>query len=840
MELSIIIPSFRRADLLKYGLKSLSKQTITSDFEVIVLNDGVHDNTEQVCESFKDQLDIRYIFTGHRNHPEPVWRIPGYAINIGAKQARGKYMIIMCPEMYSLDDTIQDMIDQLRRRPKSIVITDGKDDQDETFLKAVKAKDADEILRVMYESMPKLDTKFPFLLGINTSEFLGIGGYDEDFIGNCWDDQDIIMRLQKNGNSYVKLDRKIVHLYHSRLRYEKDKIKELWDYNKNIYDKKFGTIKRNVGKDWGSLAGGINKRPPNELEIHFTNIYEKNTWNGKESKSGTGSDTKTTANMRPQLTNMINDLQAKTMLDLPCGDFNWMKEIISDLHIEDYTGGDIIRPMIRENQIKYGGMRIVAAPKFMYFNLIEDVPPKVDVILCRDGLVHFSYKTIMKVIKNFIASGSTFLITTHFIDTEREYPDITDGKWHPLNLTLPPFNFPPPFKVIIEGCTECDGIYKDKALGLWRLHDLKSCLEPTPKKTIPLIPGQPNKDNKRKEFIPEFTDAISRPSQISITIPNKKKIKMKVAHIHPWWDSAGVGIIHTEMMNKYTDIEVRHIVTGTTCLDHKVDLILGPDNDKIRKVLKESDVLHFNTFWYDDPQLIVKFPWENYIKGKKIIFHMHGGTICFDYKKLSEISKVATVVTCSPLIPKFMPFTTWVPNIIPIDDLLYQPKEWESEIPFKFLFMVNHDHNKGRAEIEWLFHKLNTIYGYTILFESWLHKYSYDEGLKQRQAFDVVIDNITQGFIGMVGWETLCQEQVCLARLSPEVMANYTKLGNGTPPPIVNVSGIDELAKEILDLSGNAQRVKSIQKKGREWMKKYYNPERLCKLWEKRYLGLHK
>jgi len=72
MELSIIIPSFKRAELLKYGLKSLAKQKISSAYEVIVLNDGVHDETEKVCESFKDQLNIRYIFTGHRNFPEKV------------------------------------------------------------------------------------------------------------------------------------------------------------------------------------------------------------------------------------------------------------------------------------------------------------------------------------------------------------------------------------------------------------------------------------------------------------------------------------------------------------------------------------------------------------------------------------------------------------------------------------------------------------------------------------------------------------------------------------------------------------------------------------------------
>jgi hypothetical protein len=217
---------------------------------------------------------------------------------------------------------------------------------------------------------------------------------------------------------------------------------------------------------------------------------------------------------------------------------------------------------------------------------------------------------------------------------------------------------------------------------------------------------------------------------------------------------------------------------------------------------------------------------------------MHGGAICFNYKKLDEISKVATMYTCSPLLPGFMKFTTWVPNIIPINELLYAANTRVTKKPIKFLAMVNHDHNKGRAELEWLFFKLNSVYEYKISFESWLQKYPYKEALVARREFDVVIDNITQGFIGMVGWETLSQAQVCLARLSPIVLENYTKLGEGEAPPIVNVSGIDELAKEIVDLSQNEERVIDIQKKSRKWMEKHYNPERLCKQWEKRYMKL--
>lgn len=46
------------------------------------------------------------------------------------------------------------------------------------------------------------------------------------------------------------------------------------------------------------------------------------------------------------------------------------------------------------------------------------------------------------------------------------------GDWRPLNLERPPFNFPPPAELLAEGCTEAEGRFLDKSLGLWAIKDL--------------------------------------------------------------------------------------------------------------------------------------------------------------------------------------------------------------------------------------------------------------------------------------------------------------------------------------------------------------------------------
>jgi hypothetical protein len=112
----------------------------------------------------------------------------------------------------------------------------------------------------------------------------------------------------------------------------------------------------------------------------------------------------------------------------------------------------------------------------MHLNLLTDKIPQVDLILCRDCLIHFSYADIFRALKNICDSKSEYLLTTTF--TERKINrDITTGNGHLINLEIAPFNFPAPLKSIIEGCTEDFGANKDKALGLWRVADIEHILK---------------------------------------------------------------------------------------------------------------------------------------------------------------------------------------------------------------------------------------------------------------------------------------------------------------------------------------------------------------------------
>lgn len=81
--ISVIIPSYNRADTIDRCIKSVLNQTY-SDIEIIVIDDKSTDNTEEVVKSLKDRR-VKYIRL-EKNSGACVAR------NIGVKEAKGEYI----------------------------------------------------------------------------------------------------------------------------------------------------------------------------------------------------------------------------------------------------------------------------------------------------------------------------------------------------------------------------------------------------------------------------------------------------------------------------------------------------------------------------------------------------------------------------------------------------------------------------------------------------------------------------------------------------------------------------------------------------------------------------
>ncbi len=178
------------------------------------------------------------------------------------------------------------------------------------------------------------------------------------------------------------------------------------------------------------------------VERVFTKIYKNRLWQGSESASGNGSGDAATRNVRSLLPALLSDVNAQSLLDAPCGDFNWMKD--AHLPIERYYGVDIVDDLIAENQRRYGD----ESRSFTKLDVIRDRLPKADLILCRHLLIHLPFRDCFRTLANFRRSGARHLLITNQVDVVENTEILFTGSFRPLNLLLPPFNFPGPIMTI--------------------------------------------------------------------------------------------------------------------------------------------------------------------------------------------------------------------------------------------------------------------------------------------------------------------------------------------------------------------------------------------------------
>ena len=202
------------------------------------------------------------------------------------------------------------------------------------------------------------------------------------------------------------------------------------------------------------------------LQERFERIYSTNLWSDPESRSGVGSTLDSTAVLRAELPSALRQLEARVLLDVPCGDFTWMERV--DLSGIEYIGGDIVPSIVEANQRLHAS----ESRSFVQLDLTRDKLAKADVLLCRDCLVHLSYANIRAVFANIARSNIRYVLMTSFPGRADNY-DVVDGDWRALDFQAPPFSFPAPRLAIVEQCEEEDGSYADKSLLAWRVDDLR-------------------------------------------------------------------------------------------------------------------------------------------------------------------------------------------------------------------------------------------------------------------------------------------------------------------------------------------------------------------------------
>ncbi len=104
---SVVIPTYNRADLIGDAIRSVFEQTY-GDWEIIVVDDGSTDNTAEVVASFGER--VRYI-------PLPHGGVSA-ARNRGVREARGQYVAFLDSDDLFLPHKLERQIALFEQRPE--------------------------------------------------------------------------------------------------------------------------------------------------------------------------------------------------------------------------------------------------------------------------------------------------------------------------------------------------------------------------------------------------------------------------------------------------------------------------------------------------------------------------------------------------------------------------------------------------------------------------------------------------------------------------------------------------------------------------------------------------
>ena len=112
--ISIIIPTYNRGEFIKETIITALNQTY-NNFEILVIDDGSTDDTEQVTNSIKDDR-LKYFWQEHRGRPAP-------ARNKGIQLAKGEYIAFLDSDDIWLPRKLEKQLKTFAQYPELLVVS---------------------------------------------------------------------------------------------------------------------------------------------------------------------------------------------------------------------------------------------------------------------------------------------------------------------------------------------------------------------------------------------------------------------------------------------------------------------------------------------------------------------------------------------------------------------------------------------------------------------------------------------------------------------------------------------------------------------------------------------
>jgi len=207
---SVVIPSYNNEKIISRCLEAVENQSLDrSYYEIIVVNDGSIDNTEEQVKKFNNVQIISIEHSG-----------PSVARNSGAKQAKGKILVFTDSDCIPTHNWLEAMTDPFKQPDiigvKGIYCTN----QTNNISNFVQLE-----YEYKYKRMKKqtyIDFIDTYSAAYNRDVFLANGGFDSTFTQASVEDQELSFRLSRKGYHMVFEPKAVVQHWHD------ETIKEYW------------------------------------------------------------------------------------------------------------------------------------------------------------------------------------------------------------------------------------------------------------------------------------------------------------------------------------------------------------------------------------------------------------------------------------------------------------------------------------------------------------------------------------------------------------------------------------------------------------------------------------
>ena len=186
MSVSIIIPTFNGASRIGNCLEALLPQTVGTDSEILVVDDGSSDGTGVVVSRY---LGARLISQANAG--------PAAARNRGALEAKGSIILFTDDDCVPTSDWLAAMI-QPFKNPDVVGVKGAYRTRQKSLVARFVQADYEDRYRLM-ANLPDIDFVDTYSAAFRRDRFLEMNGYDTSFPVACAEDIELSYRMSERG-----------------------------------------------------------------------------------------------------------------------------------------------------------------------------------------------------------------------------------------------------------------------------------------------------------------------------------------------------------------------------------------------------------------------------------------------------------------------------------------------------------------------------------------------------------------------------------------------------------------------------------------------------------------